>query len=73
MREGFAHGIVLYDSTDLVPFGGRLAAVPLSCLWACESMVRQRAEFKDDGPTIHASMLSETGLFCSLNSLEGVR
>lgn len=32
--ERFAHGIVLYDSTDFVPFGGRLAAVPLSCLWA---------------------------------------
>ena len=32
--ERFAYGIVLYDSTDLVPFGNRLAAVPLSCLWA---------------------------------------
>ena len=32
--ERFAHGIVLYDSADFVPFGDRLAAVPLSCLWA---------------------------------------
>ena len=29
----FAYGIVLYDSADFVPFGDRLAAVPLSCLW----------------------------------------
>ncbi len=29
----FVHGVVLYDSTDIVPFGDRLAAVPLSCLW----------------------------------------
>lgn len=29
----FAYGIVLYDSTDLVPFGDRLAAAPLSSLW----------------------------------------
>ena len=27
------YGIVLYDSTDVVPFGDRLAAAPLSCLW----------------------------------------
>ncbi len=32
-RERFACGIVLYDSADVVPFGERLAAVPLSCLW----------------------------------------
>ena len=32
--ERFANGIVLYDSTDFVPFGDRLAAVPMSCLWA---------------------------------------
>ena len=31
--ERFGYGIVLYDSTELVPFGNRLAAVPLSCLW----------------------------------------
>lgn len=29
----FAFGVVLYDSTDIVPFGDRLAAAPLSCLW----------------------------------------
>jgi hypothetical protein len=32
-RERFAYGVVLYDSTELVPFGDRLAAAPLSCLW----------------------------------------
>ena len=31
--DRFAFGVVLYDSTDVVPFGGRLAAAPLSCLW----------------------------------------
>ena len=30
----FAYGVVLYDSTDVVPFGDRLAAAPLSCLWS---------------------------------------
>jgi predicted AAA+ superfamily ATPase len=30
----FAYGVVLYDSGDLVPFGDRLAAAPLSSLWA---------------------------------------
>ncbi|MBB6219639.1 ATP-binding protein [Rhizobium leguminosarum] len=29
----FAFGIVLYDGTDVVPFGERIAAAPLSCLW----------------------------------------
>lgn len=29
----FAYGVVLYDSTDVVPFGDRFAAVPLSSLW----------------------------------------
>lgn len=29
----FAFGVVLYDSADFVPFGDRLAAAPLSCLW----------------------------------------
>ena len=29
----FAYGVVLYDGADLVPFGDRLAAAPLSCLW----------------------------------------
>ena len=32
--ERFAYGVVLYDSTDLVPFGKKLAAVPISSLWA---------------------------------------
>lgn len=32
--ERFAFGVVLYDSTDVVSFGDRLAAVPLSSLWA---------------------------------------
>lgn len=31
--ERFAFGAVLYDSTDFVPFGDRLAAAPLSSLW----------------------------------------
>ena len=30
----FSYGVVLYDSADVVPFGDRLAAVPLSCLWS---------------------------------------
>lgn len=29
----FAYGAVLYDSTDLVPFSERLAAVSLASLW----------------------------------------
>lgn len=29
----FAYGVVLYDSTDVVPFGEKLVAAPLSCLW----------------------------------------
>ncbi len=32
-KKRFAYGVVLYDSADLVPFGERLAAAPLSCLW----------------------------------------
>lgn len=31
--EKFAFGIVLYDSADVVPFGEKFAAAPLSCLW----------------------------------------
>ncbi|MBB3522467.1 ATP-binding protein [Rhizobium sp. BK456] len=31
--DRFAYGVVLYDSADIVPFGDRLAAAPLSCLW----------------------------------------
>lgn len=32
-KERFSYGVVLHDSADFVPFGDRLAAVPLSCLW----------------------------------------
>jgi uncharacterized protein len=32
-KDRFAFGVVLYDSSDLIPFGDRLAAAPLSCLW----------------------------------------
>ena len=32
-KEKFAGGVVLYDSADLVPFGDRLVAAPLSSLW----------------------------------------
>jgi hypothetical protein len=31
--DRFAFGAALYDSADVVPFGDRLAAVPLSSLW----------------------------------------
>jgi predicted AAA+ superfamily ATPase len=31
--DRFAFGVILYDSTDVVPFGDRLAAAPISCLW----------------------------------------
>lgn len=31
--DRFAFGVALYDSTDVVPFGGKLAAAPISCLW----------------------------------------
>ena len=29
----FTFGAVLYDGEDVIPFGERFAAVPLSCLW----------------------------------------
>ena len=32
-KDRFAYGVVLYDSADLVPFGDKLAAAPLSSLW----------------------------------------
>lgn len=32
--ERFVRGIVLYDGEEVVPFGDRLAAVPISCLWS---------------------------------------
>ena len=31
--DRFAFGAVLYDNMDVVPFGDRLVAAPLSCLW----------------------------------------
>ena len=31
--DRFAFGVVLYDGAEVVPFGDRLAAAPLSCLW----------------------------------------
>ena len=31
--DRFAFGTVLYDSGDVVPFGDKLSAAPLSCLW----------------------------------------
>jgi predicted AAA+ superfamily ATPase len=31
--DKFAFGAVLYDSSDRVPFGDKLVAAPLSCLW----------------------------------------
>lgn len=31
--DRFAFGVVLYDSTDVVPFGDKLAAAPLSSMW----------------------------------------
>lgn len=31
--DRFAFGVVLFDSADVVPFGDRLAAAPLSTLW----------------------------------------
>jgi predicted AAA+ superfamily ATPase len=33
-KERFAYGVVLYDSNDVVPFGERLSAAPLSALWS---------------------------------------
>jgi predicted AAA+ superfamily ATPase len=32
-KDKFALGIVLYDSDALLPFGDKLVAVPISCLW----------------------------------------
>ena len=31
--DRFAFGVVLYDGADVVPFGDKMAAAPLSCLW----------------------------------------
>ena len=32
-KDRFAYGVVLYDGTENVPFGDKLVAAPLSCLW----------------------------------------
>lgn len=32
--DRFAFGVVLHVGADVVPFGDRLAAAPLSCLWS---------------------------------------
>ncbi|HQT75318.1 MAG TPA: ATP-binding protein [Acidiphilium sp.] len=42
----FAFGVVLYDSTDVVPFGDRLAAAPLSSLWSGEPMTNKADKVK---------------------------
>nr|WP_281033927.1 DUF4143 domain-containing protein [Rhizobium ruizarguesonis] len=31
--DRFAFGVVLYDNTDVVPFGDKLGAMPLSSMW----------------------------------------
>ena len=31
--DNFKLGVVLYDSGSTVPFGDRLVAAPMSCLW----------------------------------------
>jgi uncharacterized protein len=36
--DRFAFGVVLYDSGEVVPFGDRLAAAPLSTLWSGSPM-----------------------------------
>lgn len=36
--DRFAFGAVLYDGKDVVPFGNRLAAVPISSLWAGQTI-----------------------------------
>lgn len=33
-KDKFAFGAVLYDSASHIPFGDKLAAVPISCLWS---------------------------------------
>lgn len=33
-KKRFVYGVVLYDGDTIVPFGEKLAAAPLSCLWS---------------------------------------
>ncbi|MFC4352129.1 ATP-binding protein [Fodinicurvata halophila] len=39
--DRFAFGTVLYDNADVVPFGDKLAAAPLSSLWNVESLTNK--------------------------------
>jgi predicted AAA+ superfamily ATPase len=39
-------GIVMYDGTKVVPFGDRLFAAPISCLWARRLHVMELAKSK---------------------------
>ncbi len=33
-RRAFALGVVLYDGSEMIPFGDRLFAAPIACLWS---------------------------------------
>ncbi len=47
-KDRFAFGVVLYDSADLVPFGEKLAAAPLSLFRSCDeagSLSFQRSQY----------------------------
>ena len=44
--DRFAFGVVLYDSGDVVPFGERLAAAPLSSLWNGEARTNKASQPK---------------------------
>ncbi len=48
--DRFAFGVVLYDSTDVVPFGDRLAAAPLSSLWDGERPTTKADRGAERGP-----------------------
>lgn len=47
--DRFAFGVVLYDSTDVVPFGDRLAAAPLSSLWNGDAPTKKSSEAASHG------------------------
>lgn len=49
-RDRFAFGVVLYDSTDVVPFGERLAAAPLSSLWNGDAASEKASSGASHGP-----------------------
>jgi predicted AAA+ superfamily ATPase len=49
-RDRFAFGVVLYDSTDVVPFGERLAAAPLSSLWNGDAATEKASSGASHGP-----------------------